>query len=29
MISPTDNMMSPVTAKLKDAKKKHFQKYVG
>lgn len=26
MVSPTDNMMSPCTAKLAGAKKKHFNK---
>ncbi len=26
MVSPTDNMMSPVTAKLNNAKKMHFKK---
>lgn len=28
MISPTDNMLSPCSAKLSDSKKRHFQKYV-
>jgi hypothetical protein len=27
-VSPTDNMMTPCTAKLTQAKKKHFNKYV-